>query len=94
MARLARTILLGTIAAGAGIWWLGRAYDVESSQLVGFLISSAMLVAATIVAAIVGGAALFWLRRRRYRRSSFDMFRGRVKGGPVKPLGQADPSDP
>ena len=94
MARLARTILLGTIAAGAGIWWLGRAYDVESSQLVGFLMSSAMLVAATIVAAIGGGALLFWLRRRRYRSSSFDVFRTRVKAAPAHRLDPADPSDP
>ena len=92
MARLARTILLGTIAAGAGIWWLARAYDVESTQLIGFLLSSTMLVALTIVAAVFGGAALFWLRRRRYRRSSFDVFRGRVKAGePVDPAGPSDP---
>ncbi|MCY4011398.1 MAG: hypothetical protein OXG82_01650 [Gammaproteobacteria bacterium] len=93
MARLARTIILGTIAAGAGIWWLGRAYDVESSALLGFLVSSAMLVAATIVAAIAGGATLFWLRRRRYRRTSFDVFRARVKGTPNR-SDPADPSDP
>ena len=92
MARLARTILLGTIAAGAGIWWLARAYDVESTQLLGFLLSSAILVALTIVAAAGGGAALFWLRRRRYRRSSFDVFRARVKG--AEPLDRAGPSDP
>ena len=92
MARLARTILLGTIAAGAGIWWLARAYDVESTQLIGFLLSSAMLVALTIVAAIGGGAALFWLRRRRYRRSSFDAFRPRAKAS--RPLDPAGPSDP
>ena len=93
MARLARTILLGTIAAGAGIWWLGRAYDVESSALLGFLASSALLVAATIIAAIGGGAALFWVRRRRYRRTSFDVFRGRVKGRRVEPLDPANRSD-
>ena len=92
MARLARTILLGTIAAGAGIWWLGRAYDVDSTELAGFLVSSAILVALTIVAAIGGGAALFWLRRRRYRRTSFDVFRGRVKA--AKPQDPAGPSDP
>ena len=92
MARLARTILLGTIAAGAGIWWLARAYDVESTQLLGFLMSSAMLVALTIVAAIGGGAVLFWLRRRRYKSSSFDAFRTRVKG--ADPLDPADPADP
>ena len=92
MLRLARTILLGTIAAGAGIWWLARAYDVESTQLLGFLLSSAMLVALTIVAAIGGGAALFWLRRRRYRRTSFDVFRGSAKA--AAPLDPAGPSDP
>ena len=80
MSRLARTILLGTIAAGAGIWWLGRAYDVESARLVGFLISSTVLVAVTIIAAVAGGIALSWLRRRRYRRdTSFQVFRARFK---------------
>lgn len=82
MSRLVRTIILGTLAAGAGIWWLGRAYEVESTRLVGFLISSTVLVAVTIIAAILGGMALAWLRRRRSRRdtsSSFDVFRGRVK---------------
>lgn len=92
MLRLARTILLGTIAAGAGIWWLARAYDVESTQLLGFLLSSAMLVALTIVAAIGGGAALVWLRRRRYRRTSFDVFRGSAKAAAsLDPAGPPDP---
>ena len=92
MLRLARTILLGTIAAGAGIWWLARAYDVESTQLLGFLLSSAMLVALTIVAAIGGGATLVWLRRRRYRRTSFDVFRGSAKAAaPLDPAGPPDP---
>ena len=91
MSRLVRTIILGTLAAGAGIWWLGRAYEVESTRLVGFLISSTVLVAVTIIAAVLGGIALGWLRRRRYRRdtpSSFDVFRGRVKAD------RQVPSDP
>ena len=90
MSRLVRTILLGTLAAGAGIWWLGRAYEVESTRLVGFLISSTVLVAVTIIAAVVGGIALGWLRRRRYRdtSSSFEVFRGRVKAD------RRVPSDP
>ena len=82
MARLARTILLGTLAAAAGIWWLGRAYDVESSALFGFLVSSAVLVVLTIIAAVGGGAALSWLQRRRHRANPFEAFRGRVRPGP------------
>ena len=86
MARLVRTILLGTLAAGAGIWWLGRAYEIESSALAGFLLSSALLVGGTIVAAVAGAVVLGWLHRWHYRRdSSFNAFRGRIKTDPKDP---------
>lgn len=63
--RLARTIVLGTLAAGAGIWWLGRAYDVDSSRLLGYLLASILFVVVLIALAVAGGFALRLLRRRR-----------------------------
>ena len=81
MSRLARTILLGTIAAAAGIWWLGRAYEVESSRLLGFLLTSALFVAAVILVSIAGGFVFAWLRRRFQRNASLDALRSNVKAG-------------
>lgn len=64
MRRLVRTVLLGTIAAALGIWWLGRAYEVETSRLLGFLLASILFVVGCITLAAVAGVALSWLRRR------------------------------
>lgn len=60
---LARTVVLGCIAAALGIWWLGRAYDVEDEQMLGYLLSSVAFVALTALLGI-GGAAVFRLVRR------------------------------
>lgn len=62
---LARTILLGCIAAALGIWWLGRAYDVDNDELLGYLFSSVVFVAVTAILGIAGAVALSLLRRRR-----------------------------
>lgn len=62
---LARTILLGCIAAALGIWWLGRAYDVDNDELLGYLFSSVVFVAVTAILGIAGAVVLSLLRRRR-----------------------------
>lgn len=62
---LARTVLLGCIAAALGIWWLGRAYEVDNEQLLGYLFSSIAFVAVAAILGIAGAAALSLLRRRR-----------------------------
>lgn len=66
--RLARTVLIGTVAAALGIWWLGRAYDVESGRLGGFLLSSALLVVGCIALAALAGTLLGMVRRRHQDR--------------------------
>ena len=66
MSRLARTVLLGSAAAALGIWWLGDAYDIENSRLLGFLAASALLVVGCIALAAVAGVVLGWLRRRKW----------------------------
>lgn len=62
---LARTVLLGCVAAALGIWWLGRAYDVDNEQLLGYLFSSIAFVAVAAILGIAGAAVLSLLRRRR-----------------------------
>lgn len=62
---LARTVLLGCIAAALGIWWLSRAYDVDNEELLGYLFSSIAFVAVAAILGIAGAAALSLLRRRR-----------------------------
>ncbi len=64
MSGLARTVILGTLVAAAGIWWLGRAYEVEGSQLAGYLLSSVLLIAAVIVLAATVALIIRRLRRR------------------------------
>ena len=63
--RLGRTIVLGTMAAALGIWWLARAYEVETSQLLRFLVASVVFVAVAVVLALGGALVLRMLRRRR-----------------------------
>ena len=63
--RLGRTIVLGAIAAALGIWWLGRAYDVETPQLLRFLLGSVVFVLVAAVLALAGAAVFRAVRRRR-----------------------------
>ena len=65
---LARTVVLGCIAATVGIWWLGRAYEVENARLVGYLLSSVAFIAFMALLGLAG-AGVFWLWRR-WRRAS------------------------
>ena len=76
--RLGRTIVLGTMAAALGIWWLARAYEVETSQLLRFLVASVVFVAVAVVLALGGGVVLRMLRRRR------PTLLGQRKESPVK----------
>lgn len=70
--RIGRPVLLGTVTA-FGIWWLGRAYDIDSARLLGLLAASLLFVATLIVLA-VGGAVLMRALRRRGRRKSVSSF--------------------
>ena len=65
--RLTRTVVLGALVATLGIWWLGRAYEVQSATLLRFLSLSALFVAGSIVLALAGAATLRALRGRRPR---------------------------
>lgn len=72
---MGRTVVLGAIAAALGIWWLGRAYDVDPPQMLRFLVYSVVFVAGLVALALAGALVLRALRRR-------STFLGqRVKGG-------------
>ncbi len=66
---LARTVILGCIAAALGIWWLGRAYDLDDERLLGYLMSSIVFVAVVGLLGIAGAAVLWLVRRVLNRRA-------------------------
>ena len=69
--RLVRSILLGSVAVVFAIYSLGRSYDVDWSEILGYLLTSVLFIGAFIAA-----AALLWvvfrllpsLLKRRFRR--------------------------
>ena len=76
--RLARTLLLGSVAVGLAIYWLADAYGVDARDLLPALWVSIGLVALLAALAVVGGV-LLGLGRRRWLHG--------------KPAGKAQPPD-
>jgi hypothetical protein len=67
--RLARTILLGTVAVAFALYWLADSYGVETADLVSNLKTSLIFVAVFVGTGVVGGLLLWLLRRARNSRS-------------------------
>ena len=65
--RLARTILLGSVAVGLAIYWLADAYGVEARNLLSALWVSIGFVALLAGLAVMGGL-LLGLAKRCWRR--------------------------
>lgn len=63
--RLARTILLGAVAAVAALTWLARELELDQDELLGYAATSALLVAALVLAGAVLGGLLWFVRRER-----------------------------
>tara|TARA_B100000902_G_scaffold387807_1_gene432476 strand:- start:754 stop:1068 length:315 start_codon:yes stop_codon:yes gene_type:complete len=61
--RMARTILLGTTAALAGVVWVAQQYGVAVSDSLAFLGSSVLFVLGLIAVGLVA-ACLLWLIRK------------------------------
>lgn len=61
--RMARTILLGTTTALAGVVWVAQQYGVAVADSLAFLGSSVVFVVALIGVGLVG-ACLLWLVRK------------------------------
>ena len=71
--RLARTILLGTLAVAFCLYWLGESFGVDWADMRGYLLTSLLFVAVPAVLALSGTLVLLVVRRLRRRA-------GRSKG--------------
>lgn len=60
--RLIRTIVLGTAAVAAAIYWLARELGIDSEELLDYALTSLMLVGAMVVLALGGALALRGIR--------------------------------
>jgi hypothetical protein len=61
--RLLRTVVLGTLALGAGVWYLADMFSVDRAELLGYLGASAMLMLGLMLLAAVTVGVLRLLRR-------------------------------
>ena len=61
--RLARTLLLGTLAVAASVYWLAREYGVDMRELAGYLGASVLFV--ILFAALAVAGALVWRALKR-----------------------------
>ena len=61
--RLVRTLLLGTVAVAASIYWLAKEYDVDMRELAGYLGASAAFVVLCATLAIAGTFVLRAVKR-------------------------------
>ena len=56
--RLVRTIVLGTLAVFAAIAWLASELGMDTGELLGYALTSLMMVAGVVVLALAGAALL------------------------------------
>ncbi len=66
--RLVRTIVLGAVAVFAGIAWLAMEFGMDRDELIGYALTSLMLVLAMVALALVGVVLIRlvrWLLGRR-----------------------------
>ncbi len=61
--RLARTILLGSVAVAFSLYWLGRSFEVSWDEMRGYLLTSLLFVAVPASLAVLAGS-LLWLVKR------------------------------
>ncbi len=65
--RLARTIVLGSIAVAVALYWLARSYGVELEELLGYLKTSLLFVGFFALFGILAGLTLYLIRSFRRR---------------------------
>jgi hypothetical protein len=61
--RLVRTIVLGTLAVAAGIYWLAGELGMDKQELLNFARTSALLVGAAVLLALLGAGLLRALKK-------------------------------
>ncbi len=65
--RLVRTLLLGTLAVTASIYWLAVEYGVNMRELMGYLGTSALFVLLFAALAVAGAVVVRVVRRAKPR---------------------------
>lgn len=66
-ARLTRSIVLGCVAVGFGIYWLADSYEVDMAELFDYLKTSMAFVAFFAFFGILAGLVLWLIRMARRR---------------------------
>lgn len=67
--RLVRTVVLGTVAVAAAIAWMAMEFGMDADELVGYAVTSLMLVLGLVALALAGAAVMRLVRRLLGRRS-------------------------
>ena len=70
--RLIRSVLLGTVAVGLAIVWVGEQYGIERRETLSYLLTAFGFVTLLSVAGVAAGAGFFGLRKLLQRRASKD----------------------
>ncbi len=65
--RLARTIVLGSLAVAAALYWLARSYGVDLDEMLGYLRASVLFVGFFALFGVLAGLTLYLLRSFRNR---------------------------
>lgn len=65
--RLTRTVLLGSVAVAAGVYWLAQSYGVDTAELLDYLKTSLAFVLFFALFGVLAGM-LIWLIRISRRR--------------------------
>ena len=66
--RLVRTIVLGSLAVAVAIAWLAVEFGMDTGELVGYALTSLLLVALVVVLALAGAVLLRVVKRLIGRR--------------------------
>ena len=61
--KILRTIILGTVLAALGIYWLAHEFDIDTELLLSYLLGSAIFVFGCVGLAAVTAVLIRWLRR-------------------------------
>jgi len=66
--RLARTIVLATLAVAFAIYWLSAEMGLDRDELLGYVAASLLLVGVVVVLGMLLGTLLWLIRRTAERR--------------------------
>lgn len=66
-ARLARTVVLGSIAVAFAVYWLAQSYGVDARELLDYLKASAAFVLFFGLAGVLAGLVIWMIGRFRGR---------------------------